>query len=110
MSPINITMETYMQIFQKMLKKNNYLQDLYASIVMDVKKKTITRPICRYCNGCKKLATITRPIWEYCNGCKKLATITRPICGYYNGCKKLRTITIPICGYCNRCKKNHQLL
>jgi hypothetical protein len=25
MSPINITMETYMQVWQKMLKINNYL-------------------------------------------------------------------------------------
>jgi len=32
MSPINITMETYMQVWQKMLKINNYLQDLYVGI------------------------------------------------------------------------------
>jgi hypothetical protein len=36
--PINITMESYMQIWQKMLKINNYLQKLYVDIVMDVKK------------------------------------------------------------------------
>ncbi len=40
MSPINITIETYTQVWQKMLKSNNYLQELYASIAMDVKKST----------------------------------------------------------------------
>ncbi len=42
MNPINITMETYMQVSQKMLKINNYLWtqmcDLDVGIVMDVKK------------------------------------------------------------------------
>jgi len=47
-----------------------------------MQKKTIRRPICGYCNGCKKLVTIRRPVCEYYNGCKKLATITKPICGY----------------------------
>ncbi len=29
--------------------------DLHAGIAMDVKKPTIiTKPICEYCNGCKK--------------------------------------------------------
>ncbi len=31
--------------------------DLQAGTVMDVKKSTI-RPICGYCNGCKKPVTI----------------------------------------------------
>jgi len=31
---------------------------------MDVKKPTsITRLICGYCKGCKKLTTIMKPIW-----------------------------------------------
>jgi len=47
------------------------------------------RPICGYCNGCKKKTSIIRPICRYCNGYKKKTTsITRPICRYYNGCKK----------------------
>ncbi len=30
--------------------------DLHAGIVMDVQKPTIiTKPICVYCNGCKKI-------------------------------------------------------
>jgi len=32
MSPINITMEIYMQVWQNMLKINNYLRDLYVGI------------------------------------------------------------------------------
>jgi len=35
-------------------------------------KKSITRPICGYCNGCKKNQQLfTRPICGYCNECKK---------------------------------------
>jgi hypothetical protein len=47
---------TYMQVLQKMLKINNYLQNLYAGIAMDVKKtqQLFTKPICKYYNGCKK--------------------------------------------------------
>jgi hypothetical protein len=38
------------------VKKQHLLLNLYADITMVVKKTTtsITRPICRYCNGCKK--------------------------------------------------------
>jgi hypothetical protein len=37
------------------VKNQHLLRDLYAGIVMDVKKlTTITRPICKYCNGYKK--------------------------------------------------------
>jgi hypothetical protein len=39
-------------------------------------KKSTTRPICGYCNGCKKNQQLfTKPICEYCNVCKKLTTI-----------------------------------
>jgi hypothetical protein len=38
MSPINITMETYMQVLQKMLINRKHFLDLYAGIIMDVKK------------------------------------------------------------------------
>jgi predicted amidophosphoribosyltransferase len=57
--------------------------DLHVGIVMDVKNQQLfMKPICGYCNGCKKLATIMGLICRYCNGCKKPVTITRPICGY----------------------------
>jgi hypothetical protein len=38
-------------------------------------KKSTTKPICGYYNGCKKNQQL----------------FTRPICKYYNGCKKPRT-------------------
>jgi hypothetical protein len=28
--------------------------DLHAGIAMDVRPATIAKPICEYCNGCKK--------------------------------------------------------
>jgi hypothetical protein len=66
-----------------------YNENLYASIAMYVKEPIIiTRPICGYCNGCKKTSIITKPICGYYNGYKKPSIITRPICEYYNGCKK----------------------
>jgi hypothetical protein len=34
--------------------------DLYAGIAMDV-KKSIIRPICEYCNGCKKTSNY---LWD----------------------------------------------
>jgi hypothetical protein len=58
--------------------------DLHVSIAIDVKKlTTISRPICEYCNGCKKPVTIMRTICRYCNGCKKPSTIMKLICTYY---------------------------
>jgi hypothetical protein len=33
--------------------------DVHVGIVMDVKPATITKPICEYCNGCKKPISIT---------------------------------------------------
>jgi hypothetical protein len=47
------------------VKTSNYLQNLYASIAMDVKNQQLfMRPICRYCNGCKKSATIYKTyVW-----------------------------------------------
>jgi hypothetical protein len=54
------------------VKNQQLLWNLYASTTMVIKNPTsITRPICKYCNGCKKLATIMRPICEYYNGYKK---------------------------------------
>jgi hypothetical protein len=41
----------------KDVKNDQLFMDLYAGIVMDVKKSTI-KPICEYYNGCKKLVTI----------------------------------------------------
>ncbi len=39
----------------KDVKNQQLFMDLHAGIVMDVKKPTtITRPICGYCNACKK--------------------------------------------------------
>ncbi len=41
--------------------------DLHVGIAMDVKNEQLfMRPICGYCNGCKKLATITIFICKYC--------------------------------------------
>ncbi len=66
-------METYMQVMQKIIKYNIFmdlhagiamdlknqqlLQELFVGIAMDVKKPTIiTKHICGYCNGCKKIS------------------------------------------------------
>jgi hypothetical protein len=39
----------------KDVKNQQLFMDLHASIAMDVKKPTtIMKPICGYCNGCKK--------------------------------------------------------
>ncbi len=39
----------------KDVKNQQLFMDLHAGIAMDVKKPTIiTKPICEYCNGCKK--------------------------------------------------------
>jgi hypothetical protein len=39
----------------KNVKSQRIFMDLHAGIAMDVKKPTIImRPICKYCNGCKK--------------------------------------------------------
>ncbi len=39
----------------KDVKNEQLFMDLHAGIAMDIKKQTtITRPICRYCNGCKR--------------------------------------------------------
>jgi hypothetical protein len=49
MKPINIAMETYMRVLQKMFKINNYLQDFEIGITMDVKNQQLfMRPICKY--------------------------------------------------------------
>jgi hypothetical protein len=41
-------------------------------------KKSITRLICGYCNGCKKNQQLfTRPICKYYNGCKKISNYLR---------------------------------
>ncbi len=54
MSPINIIMEIYMQVLQKVLKKST------------------TKLTCEYYNGCKTNQQLfMRPICEYYNGCKK---------------------------------------
>jgi hypothetical protein len=38
----------------KDIKNQQLFMELHVGIVMDVKKPTIiTKPICRYCNGCK---------------------------------------------------------
>ncbi len=67
MSPINIIMETYMQVLQKVLKKSTI------------------KPTCEYYNGCKTNQQLfMRPICEYCNGCKTNQQLfTKLICGYY---------------------------
>jgi len=44
-------MENYMQ---KMQKNQQLFMDLHAGIAMDVRLATIAKPICEYCNGCKK--------------------------------------------------------
>jgi hypothetical protein len=38
MSPINITMEMYMQVWQKNVKNQQLFIDLYVGTIMDVKK------------------------------------------------------------------------
>jgi hypothetical protein len=53
MNPRNITMKTYMQVWQKMLKINNYLWT-YMRVLLWMLKKSTTKPICKYYNGCKK--------------------------------------------------------
>ncbi len=72
MGLVNITLETYMRVLQNMLKSS-----------------TIYRPICEYCNGCKKNQQLFAiPICEYCSGCKKNEQLfTIPICEYCNGWK-----------------------
>ncbi len=88
------------------VKNQQLLWDLYADIVINVKKPTTTMgPICGYCNKCKKPTTTMGPICGYCNKCKKPTTTMGPICGYCNECKKPTTIIGPICEYCNKCKK-----
>ncbi len=47
MSPINITMETYMQVLKKMLKFNNYLWT-YMWVLYWMLQKSTTKPICEY--------------------------------------------------------------
>jgi hypothetical protein len=43
-------------------------------------KKSITRPICKYYNGCKKNKNLfTRTICEYYNGCKKTNNYLRDL-------------------------------
>ncbi len=59
----------------KDVKNQQLFMDLHAGITMDVKNLvTITKPICRYCNGCKKINTTMKPICKYYNGCKKTNT------------------------------------
>ncbi len=71
------------------VKNQQLLWDLYADIVINVKKPTTTMgPICGYCNKCKKPTTTMGPICGYCNECKKPTTIIGPICEYCNKCKK----------------------
>jgi len=41
MSPINITMETYMQVLQKNVKIQQLFIDLYVGTIMDVKKNQL---------------------------------------------------------------------
>ncbi len=54
---------------------------------------------------------IMRPICGYCNGCKKNQHLLRnPYVGITMVVKKLTSITKTICGYCNGCKKNQHLL
>jgi len=47
MNPINIIMETYMQVMQKMFKINNYLFFTLFFIIY-------FNPTWKYCIGCKK--------------------------------------------------------
>jgi hypothetical protein len=55
---------------------------------MDVKKST-TRFICRYCNGCKKTNNYLRDLYAGITmDVEKQQPFIRLICGYYNGCKK----------------------
>jgi hypothetical protein len=55
MSPVNITIETYMRVLQKMFKIGNYLWTCMWVLQWMFKKSTIiTRLICMYYNGCKK--------------------------------------------------------
>ncbi len=61
---------------------NNYLQDLYASIAMDVKNEQLfTRLICRHCNECKN-QQLLQDLYSGIAMDVKPTTITKPICGY----------------------------
>jgi hypothetical protein len=43
-------------------------------------KKSSTRPICKYCNGCKKNQQLfMKHICKYCNGCKKINNYLRDL-------------------------------
>ncbi len=83
--------ETYMWVLQMVVENQQLLRYLYLNIVMVVKKLTfIMRPICGYCNGCKKNQQLLRDLYVgIANGCRKPTTITLPIFEYCNGCKKI---------------------
>ncbi len=82
MSPINITMESYMQILQKMFKINNYLWT-YMQVLQWMLKKSITKLICGYCNKCKRNQKLDLYVgiaylkWPYGNYNKKDVGITQ---------------------------------
>jgi hypothetical protein len=45
-------------------KISDYLRDVDAGIVMDVKNQQLfMRPICEYCNGCKKISNYLRDLY-----------------------------------------------
>jgi len=60
----------------KYVKIQQLFMDLYVGIIWML-KKSITKHICKYYNGCKKKneELFTRPICEYCNGYKKKTII-----------------------------------
>ncbi len=58
----------------KYVKNQQLSMNLYAYTNMDV-QKSIIKPKCGYCNGCKNQQLFTKPICKYCNGCKKSAII-----------------------------------
>jgi hypothetical protein len=48
----------------KYVKNQQLFMDLHASIAMDVKNQQLfTRPICRYCNECKKTSNYLRDLY-----------------------------------------------
>jgi hypothetical protein len=85
----------------KDVKNQKLFMDLYANIVMDVKKSTIGL-LCGYCNGCKKNQQLLRDLCvDITMDVKKSITITRHMCRYYNRCKTNQQLSMkPICGYC----------
>ncbi len=67
-------------------KANNYLQNLYAGIAMDVKNRQLFKtPIWGYYNGCKKISNYLRDLyvgivylkWPYGNYNRKGVGITQ---------------------------------